>query len=229
MAAGNRSQQYNRGVRWQKGPSKGVRWSIIVALLFFVYPVGIGFVLAKLFQDKQYYDVNGKRTAIVGWVFFGFGVMFTLASCSPEFWADGGESLLGGTIMTCLLFWGAGAVLIHLGNKYKRLGQMYNQYVTVILQMTDGSIERIARAVGQETAACRTNLQKLIEIGLLEGSYIDNEHGILVSPLIGRAVAAGYSVPKAKTVQCPNCGGSNTVIEGGENVCEFCGTYIEIK
>ena len=52
---------------------------------------------------------------------------------------DGGEGE-----WNSLIFEHGGYALIHTGNKYKRLGQMYNQYVTVILQMTDGSIERIA-------------------------------------------------------------------------------------
>ena len=51
-------------------------WSGIYLALFFFFPLGIWLSLSRLHRETDRYLSNGKRVAVIGWIFFGIGVIY---------------------------------------------------------------------------------------------------------------------------------------------------------
>jgi hypothetical protein len=152
---------------------------------------------------------------------------------------EDGTSALGIIIMMVVLCCGGGYAIVRNAKKYKSLGLMYEHYLPVISNSATGSLDEIAEAIGETYDVTVENVQKLIDAEVFENSYIDKTRRCLISPVVSSRyktsnTAANRSfekvtVPKVKAVKCPNCGGVNNITEGAENICDFCGSPLELQ
>ncbi len=235
----------NNGYNQQSNASdtvkQGASWGFIILLLIFFFPVGIGLMIVKLHKDKAHFTSNGKKTAIVGWVYIGFGILYMLMGLTGGLDTSAGSSVVSGVITMLIVCCGGGYAIVHHGNKYKKLGLVYDKYVPVISSTPDGSLDSIAEKLGETYDTSTENIQKLIDMGLLKDSYVDKSNRSIVSPLVATITRTNkyrlepnqntnataqpaQSTPKVKTVKCPNCGGINTFTENADNICDFCGS-----
>lgn len=182
--------------------------------------------------------VNAKRTTTVGWVIFAFGIIYLLMGLTGSLTTEDGSSAVGVIIMMVALCCGGGYAIVRNAKKYKNLGLMYERYPPVVSNFATGSLDDVAEAIGETYDMTADNIQKLIEAGLFENGYNDKTRRCLVPPLVSSMNRASntvinhsyenVSVPQTKSIKCPKCGGINTVTEGAENICDFCGSSLEL-
>lgn len=223
---------------------QGASWTVIILCLIFFFYAGIPLMLMKLHRDKANMLTNAKRTAVVGWIIFGLGVIYLIAGVTGGLAADDTGSIVFGVVVMVALCCGGGYAIVRNAKKYKKLGLTYERYLPVVSGSPNGSLDDIAEVLGETYDTTSENVQKLIDAGMFENSYIDKTRRCLVSPAVSStfrpqsdypAVEANYNrqhqnraIPKKiKTVKCPNCGGVNNVTEGAENLCDFCGSPFE--
>ena len=206
---------------------QGTSWGVIILLLVLFFPVGIGLAISKLHKEHENYAKNGKTVFIIGIVFAFLGIV-----------ALAGE---GDTFASFLIFAGLGAVMIWQGLSYKKLGQTYEKYRSVLVNSADGSIDNMASILGVDYDQAVADLNEMIAKGLLPDSYVNKDDRSFVSPLLQKSfesfapeipypqvgAAVTRSTPQVKTIKCPNCGGINTINIGDDNLCDFCGSPLE--
>lgn len=217
------------GTKVKAKSHKIVPWSVIILLLFFFFPIGIVLILVKLHKDSENFITNGKGTAKVGWVFFGLGIIYLFMALG-EIGTKSNYVLMFAVGALCCV---GGFALVRHGNKYKNMGLKFARYFPCIANSRDGSLYRIASSSGILYDTVCSDIQSMINLGLLPDSYIDISSQRLISPLIkkDRYMDSFSYMEEAtkklkKTVKCPNCGGINQ-ITCDDNMCEFCGSPLE--
>ena len=214
------------GYEWQSIASEkqGASWGVIILLLVLFFPVGIGLALSKLHKESENFAVNGKNVLITGIVFAALGLLYLSAGkdAVPAF----------------VVFGALGAIMIWQGHSYKKLGQTYQKYRRVLINSADGSIDNLASVLGVNYDRAVADLNRMIGKGLFPDSYVNDDERCFKSPLLQKGYVsfapelsyplggadASRSVPRTKSVKCPNCGGINTINVGGDNLCDFCGS-----
>lgn len=219
----NRSTRRN-----DSGAQKGASWTVIIIFLFLFFPVGVALMLVKLHKEKDHCVSNGKGTAIVGWVFFAFGIIYTIEGLTGGLETRSGGSIAGGVLMMLILCCGGGIALVSHGGKYKKLGLAYAKYAAVIAESPDGSLDQIAASLPRTYDQTCSDLQELLNAGFFPGCYIDRNSRSFVSPAEKRGAAAENRTANQKSsapavIKCPNCGGINAVTDDRAE-CEYCGS-----
>ncbi len=221
--------------------AKGAPWGVIIFFLIFFFYIGIPLMLSKLHKDKENMIANAKKTMTVGWIIFGFGVIYMVVCLTEGLAAEGVSgirALVFGTAVSC----GGGYAIVRHAKKYKMLGLKHERYILAASRLPVGSLDDMAHFLGETFEVTSQNVQDLIDNGLLEDSYIDQTRRILVSPVVGskyrtqpgQALADTGNAPQAKdpkpevrAVKCPNCGGVNHITDGTGNICDYCGSPLE--
>lgn len=222
--------------------SKGASWAVIIILLIFFCYVGIPLMLSKLHKDTENMLFNAKRTITVGWIFFAIGCMYLFLGLTGLLEPDDGSNFTGYLVFIVVLLCGGGYAIVRHAKKYRNWGLMYERYLPVLSGLPTGSLDELAETVGETYDVTSKNIQNLIDIGLLENSYIDKTRRSLVSPVVSSTYRPKQSSDEAEvkntqqakpraskvhTIKCPNCGGVNNVTEGAVNICDYCGTALE--
>lgn len=221
--------------------AKGAPWGVIIFFLIFFFYIGIPLMLSKLHKDKEHMLANAKKTMTVGWIIFGFGVIYMVVCLAEGLAAEGVSgirTLVIGTAVSC----SGGYAIVRHAKKYKMLGLKHERYILAASRLPVGSLDDMAYVLGETFEVTSQNVQDLIDNGLLEDSYIDQTRRILVSPVVGSryrtqlgqgsadtgdAPQAKDSKPEVRAVKCPNCGGMNYITNGAGNICDYCGSPLE--
>lgn len=100
---------------------------------------------------------------------------------------------------------------------YKRLPN----YFACIADSKNGSLDAISASLGYPYETVVSDIEFLINRGILEKTYINHSRRLITSPLIGEVI-----LQDARRVFCPNCGATNEII-GQTKECDFCGTVLQ--
>lgn len=100
---------------------------------------------------------------------------------------------------------------------YKRLPN----YFACIADSKNGSLDAISASLGYPYETVVSDIEFLINRGILEKTYINHSRRLITSPLIGEVI-----LQDARRVLCPNCGATNEII-GQTKECDFCGTVLQ--
>ncbi|MDO4902609.1 MAG: DUF2614 family zinc ribbon-containing protein [bacterium] len=100
--------------------------------------------------------------------------------------------------------------------KFKRLPN----YFSCIADSKNGSLDEISAYLGYPYEVVVSDIEFLINKGILEKTFINHSKRVIVSPLIGEDVSK-----KSRSIVCPNCGATNKII-GQTTECEFCGSIL---
>ena len=90
---------------------QGASWVAITLLLIFFFYAGIPLMLNKLHKDKFNMVTNAKRTAAVGWIIFGLGIVYLLMGLTGGLATEDGTNVVGMVIVMvalCCGRWTAG-------------------------------------------------------------------------------------------------------------------------
>ncbi len=209
--------------------------ALIIIMLFLFYPVGIALMISKLHKEKENFINNAKSTTIIGWIFIGMGLAFTVLvvlglMVDPTIIQSAEEMIYMRVALAIMILplIGRGLYMVSQGRKYKELGKMYEKYRYVISGKSKIYIDEIAGSVNSSYDVVVKELEFLILKGVLYGGYIDKSSKMLVSPAryVGNNISHKKTTEedrakKSTSLKCPNCGGVNpaNIIE-----CEYCGT-----
>ncbi len=210
---------------------KSFSWGIIILMLFLFFPVAIYMIVKKMSSEKFNMIKNGKSLKILGWVLIGFAAMYLLLGITGELQTEDGSSAVGGIIVAECIFGGLGALSLVKGIQYIKCGEKYNRYVSVVNASNDLLIDNIAAAIPTTYEKAAADLQAMIDAGYFMNAYVDlNRRELVMHRNQQSNYANTYTVypqnagAKTMSKKCPNCGATNTVVEGIACECEYCGS-----
>lgn len=204
---------------------KGLSWGWIIFWLIVFWPVGLYFVIKKMSSDKSAI-MSGKTNSlsIIAWVLIGFGGLSAIAGITnPE---EGSTGVIAFAIGMVL----GGVLLLLKSNKAKKLAIKYKKYIDVIVNQNNRSIDYIASAVGVQYSDAINDLQEMINIGYLNGAFIQQGTREIVFKQLDTVIPSpfvGQTAPKTTVVRCPGCGANNVIPINSVTSCEYCGTAIQ--
>lgn len=207
---------------------KGASWGLIVFFLFVFFPVGIALMVSKVHKEKHNYVSNGNGITRVGWVVVGLGVLYIFSGLTGSLETENGDSVVGAVIMFSSICFCGGYALVRYGEKYKKLGEKYLRYSSIVANRTDRSLDNIAAAFPVTYEEVCKDLQQMIDAGFFPNCYIDFSGRNLIAPF-DKVSSGGERVAnepklnapaKPKSIKCLNCGGINAA---GITECEYCG------
>jgi ribosomal protein S27E len=164
--------------------------------------------------------VMSKITIVIGvflCVSFLFGFIMTLADESMP------NDMKATGIITSLLLFSLGVVLILQGRKVTKLIRRFKRYVALISEEHITSLDRLAGSTSQSVDFVKKDLQQMIKRKFFVNAVIDYRNNEIV---IGEASAQTYAA-EAENVRCPGCGAVNAKPRGAAIQCEYCGTPIK--
>lgn len=199
---------------------KSFSWGIIVLMFFLFFPVGIYMLVKKVTREKFKYAQNGKSLKTLGWVLLSLGAIYLIMAITEE----------TTMISAAFVFAGLGGLSLYKGSEYIKKGAKFNRYVAIVNSSSDTYIDNIAAVYTTSYEQAATDLQEMIDAGYFMNSYIDINRRELVMPKKAASTNINQNVPintvneKSRTIKCPNCGATNTIVPGLKNECEYCGS-----
>jgi len=140
-------------------------------------------------------------------------------------------------ITYALVFIIGGVIVNRMARKTKKTGERYKQYIALIVNHSQNSLDAIAQSIGVPYAIVVEDLQKMIRAGFFQRGYIDYTYRVIVfappmphqvwnTAYSGAAIAAPAAPPRVIVVICRSCGANNSVYAGYGDECEYCGSPI---
>ena len=210
---------------------KSFSWGIIILMMFLFFPVAIYMIVKKMSSEKFNMIKNGKSLKILGWVLIGFAIIYLILGLTGELKNEDGSSIAGTLIVIELIFGVSGVLSLVKGKKYIKCGEKYNRYVSVVNASNDLLIDNIAAAIPTTYEKAAADLQAMIDAGYFMNAYVDlNRRELVMHRNQQSNYTNTYTVnpqntgAKTMSKKCPNCGATNTVIEGTACECEYCGS-----
>lgn len=196
-------------------------WPVIILALCFFWPIGIFLLIKRADVDSKVGMIGGKIIYGIGIVLCavgGFGFLVCLAT------DDVASGIIGGA------FWGGiGYYLVVLGKKMMKQGEDYQKYYSLVVNERLKAIDQIASIVGKNYSDVKSDLQKMINKGMIKNAYINESLRLIV---LTETHHTGYAEPKSvntnstRVVTCECCGANNT-ISFNHAECEYCGSPLK--
>lgn len=103
----------------------------------------------------------------------------------------------------------------------------YNKYLFIIKNNPSGSIDYIAKSYPTTYEKCCTDLQYMIDSGMLKNAYLDLQKRKIFINGFNTDTTKGSTLNKAsKSVKCSCCGATSRVYENEEGKCPYCGSAL---
>ncbi|MGQ0309857.1 hypothetical protein [Streptococcus sp. cx1] len=125
------------------------------------------------------------------------------------------------TILISIVFTIVGLILIIIELTRMPMYKRLPNYFACIADSKNGSLDAISASLGYPYETVVSDIEFLINRGILEKTYINHSRRLITSPLIGEVI-----LQDARRVLCPNCGATNEII-GQTKECDFCGTVLQ--
>jgi hypothetical protein len=198
-------------------------WPAIFIAFFVFWPVCLGLISKRTRVVNKTALSNGGGLRVLGWlsIIASFAVVL---STSP-----GTRYLSAGQTYLFINFFAGGIGLISLGAAVKNFTYRLRKYLSLILDNGMTSIDDIAARINRPYRDVAVDLQRMIDMGLFGGAYIDGilrEIVFTEEPERHDYETADGREGKEAVVTCKGCGAVNRIAEGSVGECEFCGSPI---
>lgn len=207
---------------------------IIVVTFFIFFPISLTLMAMRAsLTDNS--EKAGKGLKKAGILAFMLGAMCIISGLT---FADYGlEDFIAVTVM--FIFSGSG--VFALGVKTSRRAQRYRNYIELIINEGLTSIDNIATNMSVNYEKAIKDLQKIIDIGYFEDTYINESQREIVLPKAPfeeiEEIEDNVKQPEIKQTQvkkesefvvinCKGCGANNKIKRYTVGECEFCGSHI---
>jgi len=201
-------------------------WIVVIIALVIFWPIGLFLLFNKLRSDRKAAIKCHKLLMIVSFVLMGLGVMHLFRALGS--WGTFG-AFSSYTLFLAIVTGGGGLYLYRIAKRTKITGEKYKQYIAIIINHGQSSIDNIASAMGVAYEMAVDDLQKMIVAGFFPGAYIDfTRRKILFKKPVSQGVEGStvnaHGMPQAMVSNCQNCGANNTIDAGQLAECEYCGS-----
>ena len=209
---------------------KSFSWGIIALMFIVFFPIGIWMLVKKMTSEKFNYIKNGKSLKVLAWILIIFAAIYLMMLITGDLETEDGSSVVGSLIMMIMLFGGGGAFALFKAHSYIKKGTKYNRYVSIINNSNNTLIDTIATAYPTTYEKAAEDIQSMIDDGYFMNAYVDLNRRELIMPQ--KSVSDNITVNQNSThidaqpmsIECKNCGATNTVVPGAVNECEYCGS-----
>lgn len=199
-------------------------WPAIVIAFICFWPVGIALVILRNSANKKTMfesSSNGKIYVIIGVIL----ILAGLGSISDSF-------------LLAVFFVAGGIALINYSKKIKKRALRYKQYIELIVNRDETSLDKIAGICNLQYEALVKELQLMIDKNVLDGAIIDPVSRTITirkaAPMRPASyIDTAYQTEDNVPVQpvevscvCPGCGAKNIVVKGTTVNCEYCDSPI---
>jgi hypothetical protein len=197
---------------------KSISWVWVVLGFIIFWPVGFALLFAKLSSDRSAVvksNSTGKILSTVAWVLIAIGIISLIAAITGD----------SGMMGMALLFGGGGIALNRIAKRTKGKGERYKQYINLIANQNQTSIDNIANILGISYKDAVRDLQDMIKAGYFGGAYIDTPKRAIV---LLKPIERGTPKPlkDIKDVICKSCGARARITVGTQSECEYCNSLL---
>ena len=204
----------------KRGPS----WFWIIFWMITIWPLGVYLLYKRLTSDRAAALGKDRKTKVAGWFLLLCGLVLLGA------YLDGGRSF---TLLLLSVFFLCGAgTSLQTAKRYNQDGGMYRIYIDAVANHGFTSIQDIASFADVDPKTAAKDLKVMIRKGYFDHAFIDERRGEIHythrqgyggAPPATAQPYAGIN-GNEKMAPCRNCGANNLILQGGQNVCEFCGS-----
>jgi len=171
--------------------------------------------------------MSGKTSVlpIMGWGLTAFGALGFFSVLTKK-----NPNLRG--FLFSLLFLAGGIALLSIASKIKKRAAKYRNYIDIVVNMGEKSIDNVAGAFALPYDVVLKDLQDMIDTGYLKDAYIHQANReIILKQAVemnnNSSQTQSQTAGPSKTVlRCPACGANNVATAGQIAECEYCGTPI---
>ncbi|MCL2036295.1 MAG: hypothetical protein FWG83_02770 [Oscillospiraceae bacterium] len=193
--------------------TKTTSYGVIVFWIIVFWPVGT-YMLVKNLQNSKAAVINGSNAPRnVAFVLLGCAAMTLVTGASdPET-----REMIGVFILVSIGLAIGGVYLLKVFDDTKKLAVEFKKYLNVVINGKVTNINEIAQSAGVSRDVAEEKLQRMIDLQIFKGAYIDHKAGELV-------LGAKPIQPDVEymNIACPNCGAVQNIIKGGNNACDYC-------
>lgn len=193
---------------------KGPFWACIF-MLFLLPPVGMCFVLYKLYQEPQHAPDNVITVRSTGWVLLALAAL--LAAGIIALGASEGEQLIALMVFLPGMMAVCAAILLAAAAQVDKNTCRLARLHSLIFVDATLSIDGIAKQMGMTYGKTVRLLQSHIDRGELFSCFLDFEQRQIVAP---------DQLPRTAT-KCRHCGGSTVHIKDVPALCRYCGRVLK--
>lgn len=166
--------------------------------------------------DKMAKKIKKRKNLGIGLMVFGG--LYLLGSLSQFTFSS---------IFFSFLFISAGFLLISLNKNKADIISLANKYIGIIKDRKTPYIKDIAATSNTSYEIASSELQYLIDVNILEATYIDYDKKIIHTPLIeGSVYSDADKSTDPEIIECKYCGGVNEV-KDDKYICQFCGSPLK--
>lgn len=184
-------------------------WRIFVCVLVF-FPIGIYYLIRKLMYEKVHCYEHGIRLLVMGG-----GLMLTMTPFLV--WILTGETLDIREIVLLAsipgIYFLMGIAFMITGILLRKQGAVYEKYLILILNYHVTNLDVLKNQLHTTYSEVSKQLKKMIELDLLEDSYIYHKDRELIVPGISKKIA----------LRCRSCSATTVLYTNEEQVCAYCG------
>lgn len=200
-------------------------WPFIIITFILFWPISLFLIWKRTTLNKKTALVSGKTIVILGWVNLSLALLRLFAGISKGLKKD--------DITATLFFLLVGACLLTLGKKIKNNADKSKKYISLIVNDGIIDIDNIAVAIPTSYENAKKDLQKMINKGFFEDSYINESERQIVLPRkhvepLSRQFNNDEKNIRMQVVTCKGCGAQNSIAVGTVGECDFCSSKIEI-
>ena len=188
-------------------------YGVIIFWIIIFWPYGT-YLLVRNLQNSKAAVINGSDVPRnVAFVLFGIAALLLAVGASdPE-----AREMIGLFIVIGIGFAAGGFYLLKVFNDTKNLSIEFKKYVAAVVNGKLTRIVDIAYATGVTADIAEYKLQRMIELDIFKGAYIDRTTGVFV-------LNTSQVQPNVEhvSVACRSCGAENSVVKGNRGVCKYC-------
>lgn len=202
---------------------KQTSWGWIVFWCILFWPVGIYLLVRRLGSDRTAVLKNSGTVRIISIVLVVLGVLSMFSAFSSS-------GTIGTFFYGVLLFVLPGVLLYRKSQSMKYEGEKFQKYIAIVINQGEKSIEKISLAVGVSKQEAQEDLQKMIDHGYFQNTYIDAAASEIILPDRKNRDLVAYEQEKQKNyraVTCQSCGAQGKIAEGQTRKCEYCGSLLQ--
>ena len=215
-------------------------WPAIIITLFIFWPIAIFLLWKRALMDRTAAMIAGRLLTVLG----SFILIITIPGYMISM-TEGYQNVDGKA--TVMIFVTAFALLF-FGWRFVRNAKQMKQYIHLIVNEREDSIDRIASLMSISYKEVERDLQNMIDSGYFSYSHIDKFKRRIVVPGLELTpdMSSFDGIPnedieeskeenkknqdnnELSVVKCKNCGANNE-IHGKKGICQYCGSVIKVK